>query len=125
MSPINLVPCQRYVILRHFVYPYRLLRHQKINFLLHNRCTLDRRHNNLNDLKASYLTYQDEYWSLYYYKPYTRIHGYLVGLWFGCIFYSYKHENPEVEEAGEEEAADEEESKAKPVNFINDTLNLM
>lgn len=26
-----------------------------------------------NDLQASYLTYQDEYWSLYYYKPYTRI----------------------------------------------------
>jgi hypothetical protein len=78
-------------------------------------------------LKASYLTYQDEYWSLYYYKPYTRIHGYLVGVWFGCIFYSYKYENPEMLEnsAEEEEEVDEEAKEAKPGNFINDTLTLM
>jgi peptidoglycan/LPS O-acetylase OafA/YrhL len=70
---------------------------------------------NTNDLKASYLTYQDEYWTLYYYKPYTRIHGYLVGVWFGCIFYSYKHETPapEIEAEGGEED-EEEEKEAKP-----------
>ena len=45
-----------------------------------------------NDLSASYLTYQDEYWTIYHYKPYTRIHGYLIGLWLGCEYFSFKHE---------------------------------
>ena len=80
---------------------------------------------NTNDLKASYLTYQDEYWTLYYYKPYTRIHGYLVGVWFGCIFYSYKHETPTMEIEAEGGEEDEEEKEAKPKQFINDTLTLM
>ena len=44
-----------------------------------------------NDFYASYLTYKDEYWTLYYYKPYCRIYGYLIGVWFGCEYFSFKH----------------------------------
>ena len=44
-----------------------------------------------NTLSASYLTYEDEYWTLYHFKPYSRIHGYLIGVWLGCEFYSYKY----------------------------------
>ena len=44
-----------------------------------------------NKMSASYLTLENEYWTLYHFKPYTRIHGYLIGVWLGCEFYSYKY----------------------------------
>jgi hypothetical protein len=54
-----------------------------------------------NTLSASYLTYEDEYWTLYHFKPYSRIHGYLIGVWLGSEFFSYKYEKKVLEE-GEE-----------------------
>jgi len=48
-----------------------------------------------NDLQASYLNSDDEYWSIYYYKPYTRIHGYLIGLVLGCEYFKFKYECPQ------------------------------
>ena len=56
-----------------------------------------------NSLSASYLTYEDEYWTLYHFKPYSRIHGYLIGVWLGCEFYSYKYDKKEPEESEEGE----------------------
>ena len=50
-----------------------------------------------NDLSASYFTYNDEYWTIYYQKPYTRLPAYLIGLIFGCHYFSFKHENSEQE----------------------------
>jgi peptidoglycan/LPS O-acetylase OafA/YrhL len=44
-----------------------------------------------NRMSASYLTYEDEYWSLYHYKPYSRVHSYLIGVYLGCEYFSYKH----------------------------------
>ena len=37
-----------------------------------------------NDLTASYLAHKDEYWTLYYDKPFTRIQGYLFGIFMAC-----------------------------------------
>ena len=50
-----------------------------------------------NDLVASYLADQDEYWSVYYYKPYTRIHGYLIGIFLGCEYFKYKYQCPNTD----------------------------
>lgn len=52
-----------------------------------------------NDFTASYLSQHDEYWTLYYTKPWTRIHCYLIGLIFGCNYFTYKYErDPEGNE---------------------------
>lgn len=48
----------------------------------------------MNKMSASYLTYEDGYWTLYHFKPYSRIHGYLIGVWLGCEFYSYNYIKP-------------------------------
>ena len=48
-----------------------------------------------NDLSASYFTYTDEYWSVFYEKPYARIPAYLLGIVWGCTYFSYKHETGE------------------------------
>ena len=48
-----------------------------------------------NDLSASYFTYKDEYWTLFYEKPYARLPCYLVGVVWGCSYYSYKYEDDE------------------------------
>ena len=46
----------------------------------------------VNDLSASYFTYKDEYWTVYYEKPFVRVPAYLIGIVFGCSYYSFKHE---------------------------------
>jgi hypothetical protein len=46
------------------------------------------------DLDASYETKEDQYWASYYFKPYTRIHGYLIGMFLGCEYFRYKYECP-------------------------------
>ena len=51
-----------------------------------------------NSLSASYLTSEDEYWTLYHFKPYSRIHGYLIGVLLGCEFYSYKYVKKESDD---------------------------
>ena len=48
-----------------------------------------------NDLSASYFSYKDEYWTLFYEKPYSRLPCYLVGVVWGCSYYSYKYEEDE------------------------------
>ena len=48
-----------------------------------------------NDLSVSYFTYKDEYWTVYYIKPYSRIPAFLVGMLAGCSYYSFKHEDPD------------------------------
>ena len=44
----------------------------------------------MNDLSVSYFTYKDEYWSIYYVKPYARIRAFLIGVVVGCTYFSYK-----------------------------------
>lgn len=48
-----------------------------------------------NSLSVSYFTYKDEYWSIYYVKPYARIPGCLIGVLCGCTYYSFRREHPE------------------------------
>lgn len=48
-----------------------------------------------NDLSVSYFTYNDEYWTVYYVKPYARIPVFLIGILAGCSFFTWKHEDPE------------------------------
>jgi len=50
-----------------------------------------------SDLSASYETKQDDYWASYYFKPYARIHGYLIGLFLGCEYFRFKYECPREE----------------------------
>ena len=45
-----------------------------------------------NDLSVSYFTYQDEYFTLYYIKPYARIAAFLIGAICGANYYSYQFE---------------------------------
>lgn len=45
-----------------------------------------------NKFSASYFTYQDNYWTEYYEKPWARLPAYLIGIISGCSYYSYKHE---------------------------------
>jgi peptidoglycan/LPS O-acetylase OafA/YrhL len=49
----------------------------------------------MNSLSISYFTYSDEYWTIYYVKPYSRLPVYLVGVLAGCSYYSFKREDPE------------------------------
>jgi ABC-type transport system involved in multi-copper enzyme maturation permease subunit len=49
----------------------------------------------VNRLSVSYFTYQDEYWTIYYIKPYARIPAFLVGVLAGCSYYSYMREQEE------------------------------
>ena len=51
-----------------------------------------------NDLSASYFNYKDEYWTLFYEKPYSRLPCYLIGVVWGCSYYSYKYEEDELED---------------------------
>jgi len=44
-----------------------------------------------NTLSASFLTNEDEYWTLYHFKPFNRIQGYLIGVCLGCEYYSFKY----------------------------------
>lgn len=48
-----------------------------------------------NSLSASYFTYNDEYWTIFYEKPYARAPAYLIGVVWGCSYYTYKHEREE------------------------------
>jgi hypothetical protein len=43
-----------------------------------------------NTFQASYLSGTDEYWTLYYYKPFSRIHSYLIGVFFGSAYFTFK-----------------------------------
>jgi hypothetical protein len=45
-----------------------------------------------NEFSASYFTYKDTYWTVFYEKPWARLPAYLVGIICGCSYYSYKHE---------------------------------
>lgn len=45
-----------------------------------------------NDFSASYFTYKDNYWTVFYEKPWARLPAYLIGVITGCSYYTYKHE---------------------------------
>lgn len=45
-----------------------------------------------NDFSASFFTYKDTYWTVYYEKPWARLPAYLIGIICGCSYYTYKHE---------------------------------
>jgi hypothetical protein len=45
-----------------------------------------------NSLSVSYFTYNDEYWTVYYVKPYSRLPVFLIGVVAGCSYFSFKHE---------------------------------
>ena len=49
----------------------------------------------INDLSISYFTYSDEYWTVYYVKPYSRLPVYLIGVFCATAYYSLKHEDLE------------------------------
>jgi hypothetical protein len=49
-----------------------------------------------NTLSVSYFTYQDEYWTIYYVKPYSRLPVFLIGVLAACTYYSYTREHPET-----------------------------
>ncbi len=51
-----------------------------------------------NSLTASYFKYDDEYWTIFYEKPFARIPAYLIGVVWGCSYYSYKYEQDEQDE---------------------------
>lgn len=51
-----------------------------------------------NSLSVSYFTYKDEYWSVYYVKPYSRLPVFLVGVVAGCSYFTFKKEKWEEEE---------------------------
>ena len=44
-----------------------------------------------NSFSASYLTYSDEYWTIYYKKPFCHFHSYNMGMVLGCIYFTYKY----------------------------------
>lgn len=48
-----------------------------------------------NDFNASFLSQHDEYWTIYYNKPWARIHGYLIGVLIGCNYFTFKYERDE------------------------------
>jgi len=45
-----------------------------------------------NSLSVSYFTYNDEYWTVYYVKPYSRLPVFLLGVVAGCSYFSFKKE---------------------------------
>ena len=45
-----------------------------------------------NSLSVSYFTYKDEYWSIYYVKPYSRLPVFLIGVIAGCSYFTFKKE---------------------------------
>lgn len=49
----------------------------------------------VNDLSVSYFTYNDEYWTIYYVKPYSRLPVFLIGVICGCSYYSLNYEDPD------------------------------
>ena len=49
------------------------------------------------DLSVSYFSYNNDYWTLYYEKPWSRLPAYLIGIVMGCCYYTYKHEDNEEE----------------------------
>jgi len=48
-----------------------------------------------NSFSASYLTYSDEYWTIYYKKPFCHFHSYNIGMIVGCVYFSYKYQEDE------------------------------
>jgi hypothetical protein len=71
-----------------------------------------------NDLSASYFTYKDAYWTVFYEKPYARIPGYLVGVASGCTYYSFKFEKSVVNQIDGEspEHSDEDDYDEDPAD---------
>lgn len=47
-----------------------------------------------NNIQASYLTYSDEYWTVYYKKPFCHFHSYNMGFVLGSMYFSYKYQDP-------------------------------
>lgn len=68
-----------------------------------------------NDLVASYLADQDEYWSVYYYKPYTRMHGYLIGIFLGVEYFNYKYNRIVITVSEDENPAPPQKSKVEKI----------
>lgn len=48
-----------------------------------------------NDLSVSYFTYKDEYFTIFYVKPYARLPAFLIGILAGCSYFTFKREEPE------------------------------
>jgi hypothetical protein len=49
-----------------------------------------------NSLSVSYFTYNDEYWTIYYVKPYSRLPVFLLGVIAGCSYFTFKREQEET-----------------------------
>lgn len=48
-----------------------------------------------NDFSASYFTYNNSYWTVYYEKPFCRIHSFLLGVLCGCNYFTFKYDQYE------------------------------
>ena len=51
-----------------------------------------------NSLSVSYFTYSDEYWTVYYVKPYSRLPVFVIGVVAGCSYFSFKKEENACDE---------------------------
>jgi len=40
---------------------------------------------------------KDEYWTLYYFKPFSRIHSYMIGVFLGTSYFTYKCEEKRIQ----------------------------
>lgn len=45
-----------------------------------------------NDFSPNYLTFRDEYWTLYYKKPFPHFHSFNIGMTFGCLYFTFKYQ---------------------------------
>jgi hypothetical protein len=64
-----------------------------------------------NNLSASFLVDEDEYWTLYHFKPFNRIQGYLIGVWLGCSYHTYKYGAPLALNAQTSESSEEDKKQ--------------
>mmetsp|Transcript_13051 Transcript_13051/g.20263 ORF Transcript_13051/g.20263 Transcript_13051/m.20263 type:complete len:86 (-) Transcript_13051:697-954(-) len=71
-------------------------------------------------MTASYLTEEDSYWTLFYYKPYTRIQGYLIGAMLGCEYFTFKLE----ERKKQKESEDKSSGSDDQLSFSSSSDNL-
>lgn len=45
------------------------------------------------DFSVSYLTFGDEYWTVYFKKPFAHFHAFNIGLILGCTYFTFKYED--------------------------------
>jgi hypothetical protein len=55
-----------------------------------------------NDMATSYFDVRDNfYWTKYFHNPFTRFPTYLIGIIYGCSYFTFKYEYRQAEEETE------------------------